>query len=195
MYVCLFAILTGVLADTDIFLPSTGAHSQSFMKLMLGFTFGEQQGALSIFVLSDCLLYPMGIPWNPVCIHGPEERPAKELKLEKSVVFSTHLPSKSGHWYCGSLISDEVWHVNICYAQCNTITCTDAKVRIIYLGDFCRYQERDLERRKMVDYKLFVLGKMKYRMLDVLQVLLLPHKHIYIYIANYTATTCSACHF
>ena len=188
---------------------------------MLGFTFGEQQGALSIFVLSDCLLYPMGIPWNPVCIHGPEERlakqlkplypmgipwnpvcihgpeerPAKELKLEKSVVFSTHLPSKSGHWYCGSLISDEVWHVNICYAQCNTITCTDAKVRIIYLGDFCRYQERDLERRKMVDYKLFVLGKMKYRMLDVLQVLLLPHKHIYIYIANYTATTCSACHF
>ena len=69
------------------------------------------------------LLYPVGITWNPVCIRGPEERPVKGLKLEKSVVvFSTHLPSKSGHWYCGSLVSDEVWHVNIiCYAHCNTL--------------------------------------------------------------------------
>ena len=62
MIVCLFAILTDVLADTDIFLPSTGAQS-NFMKLMLGFTFGEQQGALSTFVLSDCLfLVPDGNP-------------------------------------------------------------------------------------------------------------------------------------
>ncbi|XP_076443778.1 snRNA-activating protein complex subunit 3-like [Babylonia areolata] len=30
-----------------------------------------------------------------------------------------------------------------------------------------KYQERELERRRMVDYKLFVINKMKYRMMDV----------------------------
>ena len=37
--VCLlFSILTDTFADTHIVLPSTGAHSQNFVKLTLGFT-------------------------------------------------------------------------------------------------------------------------------------------------------------
>lgn len=35
---------------------------------------------------------------------------------------------------------------------------------------FNRYQERELERRKQVDYKLFAMQKMKYRVMDVMKV-------------------------
>ena len=59
MIVCLFAILTDTLAETHIVLPSTGAHSQIFVKLTIGFIHANTDHVSTIMInfVHDCFMF------------------------------------------------------------------------------------------------------------------------------------------